>query len=77
MSEAKKSVRELKSGDVVTLAQLEGRAARRYGKVVRIEKPHRSSGGKQTVIVAVQYLLEPDETLTVTKTDDWVSPPPT
>jgi hypothetical protein len=76
MGESQKPVRELNRGDVVTLAQLEGRAARRYGKVVRIEKPHRSSGGKQTVIVAVQYLLEPDDTLTVTKgDDDWVSPP--
>jgi hypothetical protein len=73
VSESQKAVRELRSGDVVTLSQLEGHAARRYGKVVRVEKPHRSSGGKQTVIVAVQYLLDPDEVLTVTKADDWVS----
>ena len=72
MSESQKVVRELKSGDVVTLSQLTGCAARRYGKVVKVEKPHRSSGGKQTVIVAVQYLLEPDEHLTVTTADDWV-----
>jgi hypothetical protein len=75
MSESHKPVRELSKGDVVTLAELEGAPARRYGKVVRVEKPHRSTGGKQTVIVAVQYLLEPDTTLTVTSTDDWVSPP--
>ena len=75
MGESQKTVRELKSGDIVTLAELEGRAARRYGKVVRIEKAQRSSGGKQTVIVAVQYLLEPEQCLTVTNADDWVSPP--
>ena len=75
MSESQKPVRDLSRGDVVTLAELEGRSARRYGKVVRVEKPHKSAGGKSTVIVAVQYLLEPDSALTVTKGDDWVSPP--
>jgi hypothetical protein len=74
MSESQKAVRDLKSGDVVTLAQLVGRASRRFGKVVRVEKPSRSSGGKQTVIVAVQFLLEPDESLIVTK-EDWLAPP--
>jgi len=75
MGESQKAVRELKSGDIVTLGQLEGCTARRYGKVVRVEKAQRSSGGKHTVIVAVQYLLEAEECLTVTNADDWVSPP--
>ncbi|MFI5047044.1 MAG: hypothetical protein ACHQIG_08260 [Acidimicrobiia bacterium] len=75
MSESRKSIHELRSGDVVTLAELEGTAARRYGKVVRVEKPQRSAGGKSTLIVAVQYLLEPGASLTVTKSDDWVAPP--
>jgi len=75
MGTSQKSVRELSKGDVVTLSELEGACARRYGKVVRIEKPHRSTGGRQTVIVAVQYLLEPDGTLSVMQTDDWIAPP--
>jgi len=74
MSEAHKAVRELKSGDVVTLAELQGSSSRRYGKVVRVEKPHKGSDGKSTVIVAVQYLLASEETLTVTQADDWVTP---
>jgi hypothetical protein len=74
MSTSHKSVRELRSGDVLTLEELSGTSPRRYGKVVRVQHPHRGSDGRYTVIVAVQYLLEPSSSLTVTELD-WDAPP--
>ena len=75
MSSSQKEVRDLHAGDVLTLAELEATPARRYGKVVRVEKPHRGTEGRSTLIVAVQYLLDPDDTVTVTTNDDWTSAP--
>ena len=74
MGTSQKSVRELHVGDVVTLADLTGCPSRRYAKVVKVEKPHRGGDGRATVVVAVQYFLEPDETVTVTAADDWSGP---
>jgi len=75
MSSTQKAVRELHAGDILTLAELEAIPARRYGKVVRVEKPHKGSDGRSTLIVAVQYLLDPDDMVSVTTNDDWTTAP--
>lgn len=73
MGTSSKAVRELRSGDILTLAELAEVPFRRFGKVVRVEKPHKGSDGKATVIVAVQYMIDEHDALTVTKDDEIVS----